>query len=96
MVDNQIGKKIPSFHDQTQRAAIEVVYSTGRLVMKEELQRSVLGPLLFNIFINDPEEVMEYLPARFAGDSKLGGTIDTLKSRTDVQSSLDTEGMVQW
>lgn len=75
---------------------IEVVYSTGRLVMKEVLQRSVLGPLLFNIFINDLEEVTECLLARFAGDSKLGGTTDILKSRTDIQSSLDTEGMVQW
>lgn len=42
-----------SFHDQTQRVVIEVLCSTGRLVMREVLQGSVLGPLPFNIFIND-------------------------------------------
>jgi len=60
--------------------------------MKEVLQ----GSALFNIFINDLEEVTECLPTRFSGDTKLEGTIDTLKGRANIQSGLEAEGMVHW
>lgn len=46
---------------------------------------STLGPVLLNIFINDPEEATEHTLAKFAYDTKLGGTADTLEHRTAVQ-----------
>jgi len=74
---------------RTERVAVNGSISRWKPVMSGVPQGSVLGTVLFNVFVGNMGSGTECTRSNFANNTKLCGVVDTLEGKDAIQRDLD-------
>lgn len=71
-----------------QRVIVNGIRSGWWPITSRVPQGSILGPVLFTVFINNVDTGVKCTLSNFVNDTKLGGAVDSFEAREALQRDL--------